>query len=481
MLTVYSTQGSPGASTTAMHLAAHWASTGREVLLIEADPAGGTLSHNLGIQFTPGSASFVASRLPVLSNHLIDHAQDVLFENLHVMPAPASPTGARGIFHTFVDFFEDLRTISENEIAVIIDGGRITADTAASGLTTGAAGVAVVCRNNSQLSSLEHLKDVLTASPDDGPQGCVVTIGNSPMDPEEWHESHGLTFCGSIEILADMATDLSAYLDRKKRKSKKWWASLEKVGEKLYQYAQSPASDQSRRTKPPAQAPPPTTGPDDDAGPAAAAASEPLAAEDPAPYGQAPPAAPQEPMPAYGQALPMATAPGPDYGQPHDLPPDGAGAYGQPPPPYPPAQYPAPPYEQPQPGTYEAHPPAQYPAPPYEQPQPGTYEAHPPAQYPAPPYEQPQPGTYEAHPPAQYPAPPYEQPQPGTYEAHPPAQYPAPPYEQPPFRPEHPTPVPPEAESPPRPDMEPTGSFREWAVKLHGPNAGDAPAENRGG
>ena len=137
VLTVYSTQGSPGASTTAMHLAAHWASEGREILLIEADPAGGSLSHNLGIQFTPGSASFVASGLPVQSNHLIDHAQDVLFENLHVMPAPASPTGARGIFDTFADFSEELRTISENEMAVIIDGGRMTADTAASALTTG--------------------------------------------------------------------------------------------------------------------------------------------------------------------------------------------------------------------------------------------------------------------------------------------------------------------------------------------------------
>ena len=144
MLTVYSTQGSPGASTTAMHLAANWASEGREVLLIEADPAGGSLSHNLGIQFTPGSASFVASGLPILSNHLIDHAQDVLFENLHVMPAPASPTGARGIFNTFAEFSENLRTISENEMAVIIDGGRMTADTAASALTTGATGVVVV-------------------------------------------------------------------------------------------------------------------------------------------------------------------------------------------------------------------------------------------------------------------------------------------------------------------------------------------------
>ena len=324
MLTVYSTQGSPGASTTAMHLAANWASEGREVLLIEADPAGGSLSHNLGIQFTPGSASFVASGLTILSNHLIDHAQDVLFENLHVMPAPASPTGARGIFNTFAEFSEDLRTISENEMAVIIDGGRITADTAASALTTGAAGVVVVCRNNSQLSGLEHLRDALAASPGgDGPQGCAVTIGKSPMDPEEWQENYGLTFCGSIEIVADMATDLSAYLARSKRKSKKWRASLEQVGEKLYPFAQPPVSDRPRRTRPAAS---PETEPAEDAGQAAgagaAAASDPSAAQDPAAYGEAPPTAPPEGFPAYSQpAPPMAPAAGAGYGQSHYLPP----------------------------------------------------------------------------------------------------------------------------------------------------------------
>ena len=273
MLTVYSTQGSPGASTTAMHLAANWASEGREVLLIEADPAGGSLSHNLGIQFTPGSASFVASGLPILSNHLIDHAQDVLFENLHVMPAPASPTGARGIFNTFAAFSEDLRTISESEMAVIIDGGRMTADTAASALTTGATGVVVVCRNNSQLPSLEHLRDALAASPgSDGPQACAVTVGKSPMDPKEWQETYGLTFCGSIEIVADMATDLSAYLARSKRKSKKWRASLEQVGEKLYPYAQPPVSNRPRR---PAAAAPPDTEVSSDAGQGTPAAAPP--------------------------------------------------------------------------------------------------------------------------------------------------------------------------------------------------------------
>ena len=510
MLTVYSTQGSPGASTTAMHLAAHWASQGREILLIEADPAGGSLSHNLGIQFTPGSASFVASGLPVQSNHLIDHAQDVLFENLHVMPAPASPTGARGIFNTFADFSEDLRTISENEMAVIIDGGRVTADTAASGLTTSAAGVMVVCRNNNQLPSLEHLRDVLVANPGgDGPQGCSVAIGKSPMSPEEWQESCGLTFCGSIEIVADMATDLSAYLARSKRKSKKWRTSLEEVGEKLYPYAQPPVSNRPRR-------------------PAAAAASP--DAEVGGDAGQATPAAatfdPAAQYPAgYGQAPPMAPVPQPGYGQSHYLPPTGWPAdaqspsgpgYGEAPPMaplYPPAQYPAQPYEQ-QPGTYQQQPtyeqqPGTYEqqAGPYEQQptyeqqpqhpaQPGTYEQQP--QHPAQPgtYEQQpqhpaQPGTYEQQP--QHPAQPgtYEQqpqhPAQPAYEAYEPPQYPAQPgtYEQPAAQPEPPAqeaahPQPPETESPPRPNMKPTGSFRDWAVKLHGSNAQDMTA-HRGG
>ena len=517
VLTVYSTQGSPGASTTAMHLAANWASEGREILLIEADPAGGSLSHNLGIQFTPGSASYVASGLPVQSNHLIDHAQDVLFENLHVMPAPASPTGARGIFNTFADFSEELRTISENEMAVIIDGGRITTDTAASGLTTGAAGIVVVCRNNSQMSSLEHLKDMLAAGlGEGGPQGCAVTVGKSPLSPEEWQESCGLTFCGSIDIVADMATDLSAYLARGKRKSKKWRASLEEVGEKLYPYAQPPVSNRPRR--PAAAAARPDTEVSRDAGKATpAAATFDPAAQYPAGYGQAPPMAPV-PQPGYGQShyLPPAGRladpqgpSGPGYGEaPPMAPPEGFPAYGQPTPPlYPSAQFPAQPYEQEptyeqqpgtnqqQPGTNQQQPGTNQQQPGTNQQQPGTNQQQPgtnqqqPAYEQQPSYEQ-QAGPYEQQP-AYEQQPSYEQ-QAGPYEQQPvyeqQAQYPAQPYEQQPEYPAQPEPAaqeaahrqPSEAESPPRPNMKPTGSFRDWAVKLHGSNAQDITA-NRGG
>ncbi len=540
MLTVYSAQGSPGASTTALHLAAHWASGGREVLLIEADPAGGSLSHSLGIQFTPGSASFVASGLPVQSNHLIDHAQDVLFESLHVMPTPASPTGARGIFHAFADFSEELRTISENEMAVIIDGGQVTADTAASGLTTGAAGVVVVCRDNSQLSSLELLRDVVSADPGgDGPVGCAVSVGKSPLSPEEWEENRGLTFCGSVEAVPGMAADLSTYLARGKRKSKskKWRASLEQVGESLYVYAQPPVSSRPRARPPepvqapsePVQAPgPDLVGGDGRAMPAEAAPDP--SAQDPAAYGQAPPMAPAAGA-GYGQShyLPPAAESQPASGQPHYLPPAGwpgdpqghgeappaaFPAYGQAPPPsYPPAQH----YEQPP--AYQ-HPPQPYEQPPaaYEQVPPGAYEQVPPGaheQVPPGAHEQVPPGAHEAYPPAQHPPQPYEQPPaqpeqpaqptyeqvpPGAHEAYPPAQHPPQPYEQPPAQPEHPAqpayeqpPAQPEHPGPeappaaaaeteavPRPNIQPTGSFRDWAVKLHGSDAQDVTAR-RGG
>ena len=162
------------------------------------------------------------------------------------MPAPASPGGARGIFKTLSAAHDKLRTISENEMAVVVDGGRITADTAASDLTAGAAAVLVVCREDSELSDLEPLKVALSGhSRPGGPEALVLAVGKSPLSAEEWLDTHGLTFCGVVEIASDMTTDLSTFLNRNKRKAKKWRMSLEQASEKLYPYAQPPPLDPS--------------------------------------------------------------------------------------------------------------------------------------------------------------------------------------------------------------------------------------------
>ncbi len=507
MLTLYSAPGSPGASTAAMHLAAHWASQGREVLLIEADPAGGSISHNLDIQFTPGTASFVASGQRMQSNHLIDHAQDVLFASLHVMPAPASPTGAQGIFSVLSDLAGELRRISENEMAVIIDGGRISPETAASGLTTAAAGVVAVCRDDSPLSNLRHLTDALAAGAGEAPAGCAVTVGESSMSAEEWQQTHGLSFSGPIAMLPDAPANLTTFLNRTKRRNKKWLASLEQLADALYVYAQPPSQSRAIRI--------PTAGADPApaAQPAAAGQQPPTGAEpvtdgllgdEPSVGGDTPPAPGAAPLPpAYHPPAPPAAPAGwastepdpppqmhpstePPHGTPsHYPPPTGWDAYPPPTVESPQHPYPPPTVESPQhpypPPTVESpqHP---YPPPTVESPQhpypPPTVESpqHP---YPPPTVESPQhpypPPTVESpqHP---YPPPTVESPQ----QPHAPIAGQSP---QHPYRPSSPgmaQPTPVAEEPPPERGIQPSGSFRDLAAKLHGLNAEGSAAQNRG-
>ncbi|MYC45756.1 MAG: hypothetical protein F4X49_09405 [Acidimicrobiia bacterium] len=399
MLTIYSAHGSPGASTTALYLAAQWASTGTEVLLIEADPGGGSLSHHLGVQFTPGSASFVASGLPVQGGNLIDHSQDVLFSNLHVMPLTSSPTGARQIVKWLGERAGDLRDVAEAEMAVIIDGGRITADSASADLTTFAAGVAVVARGDSSPSSLEHLGTLL--SPDvcgDAVERCVVTVGDSPLSEEDWLERCDMTFCGAIRETEGVRGDLAAFLDRNKRKSKRWRVSLEQAAGRLLPMAK-PAKGGVR---------PPS---------AAAPAEETSAGEEPAPAAPPPPAVAQvepayRPAPEVQDGLPAGTEfpaqPDPYHASP-------AAAYGDVPPQFDPhyPQAPVPPFgAPPAPDEYGQYPPGLYD--PYVEPY-GEQPPEPPEHV----YHEAPPPFYEA------PLPVYQPPQPPQPQQPPPPPPPA--------------------------------------------------------
>jgi len=477
VLTVYSAHGSPGASTTAIYLAAQWASTGTEVLLIEADPGGGSLSHHLGIQFTPGSASFVASGLPVDGANLIDHSQDVLFNNLHIMPATSSPAGARQIVRWWDERAGDLRDIAETEMAVIIDGGRITADSAAAELTDHAAGVVVVARGDNSPTTLEHLGAVLSAEAC-GPdvERCVMTVGDSPLSAEEWAEKCDITFVGAIAAFAEATGDLSAFLNRKKRKSKKWRVSLEEVAEQLLRYAKPPASGSARsrrsataggETAAGAEAESPPPAPPGEAAPAAPVAAPehgaPPGVHDEAPVAAGYPGDPPQPDPYYGApsagygqapppagdahhpaASPYAAAPPPPPGYPH-YPPEGYGYFEPPPPPPEPVYHEAygeapPPFSEPPLPTYQPPPPVAQPPEP-----PGAYQEPPRA------YQEP-PGTYQQPPPPQQP---YGQPPEPLHDDRsqppPPQQPPYPSAHQPLYGSPESAPAPPPQPQPPQP------------------------------
>ncbi|WP_419915199.1 tyrosine-protein kinase family protein [Candidatus Poriferisodalis sp.] len=464
MLTVYSTHGSPGASTLAVYLAAQWASSNREVVLIEADPTAGSLSQKLGIQFTPGTASFVAAGRPVTAANLIEHTQDVLFNNFHAMPTPSGPSGARTVAEKFSRMGEELRDISDREMAIIVDGGRLTADARASELTTSAAAVLVVSAGEAHLPSLEHASGALVDDPTQpGPLGLVATVGSSPLTDAEWSANHGLTLVGSVDLSPERGTDLTMFMPRSKRKSRKLRSSLEKLADTLYEYA-CPASAGAPRARLPANRPevseedldgaddtPTQAGPDElmiDAPPPVAPAS-------PSPQPPAPAAMPPAPAQAYDQqAYPQQPYPQqPDPQQPYPQP-----GYEQPPP------YPQPPYPH-QPYPQQPDPQQPYPQPGYEQPPP----------YPQPPYPQP-PYPQHDYPQQPYPQPGYEQP------AHLHGGESAPPSYGQPASAQH-QPEPPAAEPSPTPLADaptaPSGSFRSWAAELFGESAGSDPDKHR--
>lgn len=502
MLVVYGVPGSPGASTTAIHVAAHWASSGREVLLVEADPVGGSMSRNMGIQFTPGAASFVASGSPVRKGDLIDHSQDVLFTNLHVMPCPSNPSSTQEIIESFAKRAEELRDVSESDMAVVIDAGRAVPGPFTERWTASAAGVAVVARGDSgsSMSSLESVAGILAAGSGGGlpANGCVVTIGKPLWSPDDFPSKCGLELCGAIEDSPETAVDMSVFLDKAKRKDKKWRSSLKAVAEQLLPLAAPEPSVQRRPAfaaaaaapAPPAVPQTPAPQPEVPAyqAPAVVQPEVPAAPLMPAPQPEAPayqaPAAVAQPEPpAYqSQAAPQPETPATYQAPaPQSVPP----AYQTPPTPQPepPAAYQTPAIPQP-----EAAQPYQAPSPPPQPHQAPTPQPETPVAY-QPPASPEAPAAYPAPPPAYPPAaptPPYltPAPQPGAppYQAPPaPAEpvYPPSPHSTPPAAPSiQPPPLP---EPPPEPpDIPPSGSFRDLAARLHSQTGGPKKAPSAG-
>ena len=467
MLTVFSTNGSPGASTVAVYLAAQMASSNREVLLIEADPAGGSLSQKLGVQYTPGTASFVASERPISAENLVEHAQDVLLSDLHVMPAPSSPAGAKSIADTFAKLGDRLRDVSESEMAVIVDAGRLTADVRMSQLTMCASAILVVSRNNSQLSSLEHLEHLLVDDPTEpGPLGLSLCVGESPLSPKEWDEHFGLDFVGSIDLELSATTDLSMFMPRGKRKSRKLLNSLGKIADRLYEFAYPAEASEPR---PRLHMPDPVD--DDEADPVGGGAGLPAVSGELSPDVPATVEAAQLVDPQYGLGAAPPTVPHTAVQQAvevhvHNQP--AAAPQPLPPPPPPPHYAYPPPPQYPYPAA--GYPP-QPPPPPPQAPPP------PPAQAPPPPHD-----VYgaAAHPQAMPPPQPGHQAPPGGYLPPDPLGAPAA---------DHSDPADSEGTAPEdllheslpslaTPSV-PSGSFRTWAAQLYdtddvGPPAGDA-------
>lgn len=410
-----------------MYLSALWASTQRQVLLIETDAAAGSLSRKLGMQFTPGTASFTAADKPATVVHLVEHSQDVLFNDMHVMPAPSNPAGALAVAERFGQLGNELRDVADAEMAVVIDAGRLSASVKDSQLSHCASAIVVVSRDD-KIPGLSHLGQVLGGDEDPGPLGFVVSVEPSSLNESEWQERTGLDYLGCIDLPPDGTVDLSMFMSRGKRKHRKRRVGLEKMADCLYEHAHPAVASSSRpRGRLPLAA---AATPDQDQ---PASASPPSA--EPVPPAAADTAEMRLESPSAAERQPTGQ---PDWDEHH------GGRHAETP--YPNAP-PMPPV-----GTASA-PAADWQRPPYQ------------PLAPQPPYRSQPPDAEHSSYAQQAPPVPYAPDQrPGPYEALP-AGYPT---EQP-------------ADDVPSP---PTGSFRSWAAQMYGADAegqadGDAPASSR--
>ena len=222
----------------------HWATVGCKVLVIEADSAGGSLSRSVGLNSMLGSASLLTDKLAINTENLLSVSHNVLCNDMYIMPAPSNPLGVMHVMRAFAHNGQKLRNISESDIALIIDGGRMdggrfTGNSDFARLLAWAAGVTIVSRSGNPDSVPMRSQEIPIAHSSMGPPAmCSVTIGQSVVGGEQWQSDYGLTFCGAIELIEDTASDLSAFSERHKRKYKKWYRSLSQVGDHLFQYAQ---------------------------------------------------------------------------------------------------------------------------------------------------------------------------------------------------------------------------------------------------
>jgi hypothetical protein len=133
LIALGSVKASPGVSTFALALAAHWPAVDRPVM-VECDPAGGDLAARFSLSITPGLIGLAAAaRGSVEPEVILEHAQR-LRPDLPVVPGPVRPEQARAALHTLLDDGVQsvlLSVAGRTDLTVIADCGRLDHDSPA--------------------------------------------------------------------------------------------------------------------------------------------------------------------------------------------------------------------------------------------------------------------------------------------------------------------------------------------------------------
>lgn len=180
LLAIGSVKGSPGATTVSVALAACWLPE-RQIVLVEADPAGGDLGARFGLTAEPGLVTLAsATRRASTADSLVAHAQQ-LPGGLPVVVGPASAKQARAALAMLVPAVTS--TWSTLNTDVLVDCGRLDPSSPMLDVLAHADLAVVVTRP--ELADLHHLAARIADLRSRSRALAVVLAGRGPYGPDE--------------------------------------------------------------------------------------------------------------------------------------------------------------------------------------------------------------------------------------------------------------------------------------------------------
>ncbi|HZT66991.1 MAG TPA: hypothetical protein VFA11_14480 [Acidimicrobiales bacterium] len=192
-----------GVTTMAAGLAMVWPHQARRVL-IEADPAGGTLAAAGGLAAEPGLVSLAAAARRQPDPALVfDHAQE-LPDATPVVAAPAPAEQARSALGMLEPL---LGRLGELDGLVLVDCGRLDHARPGSPIFETADLAVLACRP--QLADLNALAAFLQPDERSGRRPVVVLVGPGPYPPGEISDTLGLEVAGCLPWDPDAAGGLA--------------------------------------------------------------------------------------------------------------------------------------------------------------------------------------------------------------------------------------------------------------------------------
>jgi hypothetical protein len=184
-----SCHGSPGATTTVVGLAAAWTSaTGRDVLVVEADPDGGVLASRFdGLRADRTLADVVVDVRRAFDRNAVLASARTLWDTVPVIVAPPSAEQSHAALSAGGDRFA--AGLAAADLDVLVDVGRLTARSPALHLARRAVATIFVTQPTFEAAA------VLAARvPELTPHGCepqVLLIGDRPYEPQEFERAVG--------------------------------------------------------------------------------------------------------------------------------------------------------------------------------------------------------------------------------------------------------------------------------------------------